>query len=71
MAKRKKKSKPKVNPKLEGFEIGIDSLGEIKSTFDIDKINSFLDQEVDDKKLTDRKELKKGQKKPKTDTDSK
>ena len=54
MAKNKK-VKPKVNPKLEGFEIKIDSLGEIKSTFDIDKINKFLDAEVEDKKLIDRK----------------
>jgi hypothetical protein len=54
-----KKSKPKVNPKLEGFEIQIDSLGEIRSSFEIDKINQFLDKEVEDKKLVDRKDLKK------------
>ena len=53
-----KKSKPKVNPKLEGFEIQIDSLGEIRSSFEIDKINKFLDTEVEDKKLVDRKDLK-------------
>ena len=62
MAK-KKKTKPKVNPKLEGFEIKIDSLGEIKSSFDIDKINKFLDDEVEDKKLKDRKVLRKDKKK--------
>ena len=71
MAKRKK-SKPKVNPKLEGFEIQIDSLGEIKSTFEIDKINKFLDIEVEDKKLIDRKDFeptKKGNSKKDKDSE--
>jgi hypothetical protein len=53
-----RKSKAKVNPELEGFEMQIDSLGEIKSSFEIDKINKFLDKEVEDKKLVDREEFK-------------
>ena len=51
-------TKPKVNPALEGFEIGIDSFGEIKSNLEIDKLNQFLNQNVEDKKLKDRKDLK-------------
>ncbi len=60
MAKKKKKErreKPRVNPELEGFDIKIDSFGEIKSTFNIDKINDFLNRSVDDKKLRDREDL--------------
>lgn len=53
----KKKAKPKVDPELEGFDIKIDSFGEIKSTYDIDKINAFLNKKVDDKKLRDRDDL--------------
>lgn len=69
MAK-EKKSKPKVNPKLEGFEIKIDSLGEITSSFEIDKINKFLNKEVEDKKLIDRKDYKKNKdSKSKKDSD--
>ncbi len=30
--------KPKVNPELEGFDIHIDSFGEIRSNFEIDKL---------------------------------
>ena len=60
-----KKNKPKVNPKLDGFEMQIDSLGEIQSSFDIDKINKFLDVEVEDKKLIDRKDLKEPKKRKK------
>ena len=59
-----KKKKPSVNEELEGFDIRIDSFGEIKSTFDIDKINQFLNRNVDDKKLMNREdidEIKKGQ----------
>lgn len=50
-----------MNQELEGFDIKIDSFGEIKSTLDIDKINKFLNRNVDDKKLRDRDDLDKGQ----------
>ena len=76
MAKRKKKQrdeKPKVNPELEGFDIKIDSFGEIKSSYNIDKINDFLNKSVDDKKLRDRDDLdfmKEKKKSSKNDTDS-
>lgn len=52
-----KDEKPKVNPELEGFDIKIDSFGEITTTYDIDKINEFLNKNVDDKKLRDRDDL--------------
>lgn len=57
-----KRSKPKVNGELNGFDIKIDSFGEIKSTLDIDKINKFLNRHVDDKKLRDRDDIDKGAK---------
>ncbi len=53
----KEKQKPRVNQELEGFDIVIDSFGEIKTSFDIEKINHFLNNNVDDKKLLDRKDL--------------
>ncbi len=60
MAKKKDekgKDKPKVNKELEGFDINIDSFGEIQSTLPIDKINQFLNQNVEDKKLKDREDI--------------
>ncbi|MBX9853303.1 MAG: hypothetical protein K2X86_16280 [Cytophagaceae bacterium] len=56
MAKKKttKKETPKVNKDLEGFDIKINSFGEIVTSYDLDKINSFLDKNVDDKKLKHR-----------------
>lgn len=51
---KKKTSKPKVNPELEGFEMKINSFGEIKSSMKIDELNSFLNENVEDKKLSDR-----------------
>jgi hypothetical protein len=54
-----KKEKPSVNPELEGFNIEIDSFGELKTNFSIDKINEFLNKNVEDKKLVDRKDFKK------------
>ncbi len=60
MAKKKeekKQEKPKVNEELEGFDINIDSFGEIQSTLPIDKINQFLNKNVEDKKLKDREDI--------------
>ena len=54
---KKNKPKPRVHKELQGFDISIDSFGEIKSTYDIDKINAFLNKKVDDKKLRDRDDL--------------
>ena len=61
MSKKKNKTteeqKPKVNPDLEGFNIKIDSFGEIKSSLNIEAINSFLNKNVEDKKLKDRPDI--------------
>lgn len=64
----KKQGKPKVHKDLSGFEISIDQFGELKSNMNIEKINSFLNDNVDDKKLLEKEEkerLKKEKKKTK------
>ena len=48
------KSIPKVNKELEGFEIDVNKFGEIHSNIDIQKINEFLDRNLNDKKLKNR-----------------
>jgi len=58
--------KPRVHKDLQGFDIAIDTFGEIKSNMNIEKINEFLNKNVDDKKLAEREdydEMKKGKKK--------
>lgn len=55
--KKDEEDKPRVNKELEGFDIRIDSFGEIKSSVDIERINEFLNKNVDDKKLRDRDDL--------------
>jgi hypothetical protein len=52
-----KVAKPKVHKDLEGFDIKINSFGEIVTSFDMDKINEFLNKNVDDKKLRDRDDV--------------
>lgn len=67
-SKSKKESKPRVHKELEGFEISVNQFGEIKSNTDIEKINEFLNEKVEDKKLQDRpdyEEIKKTKKKTK------
>ncbi|HTJ53199.1 MAG TPA: hypothetical protein VL443_27280 [Cyclobacteriaceae bacterium] len=66
--KEDKKPKPKVHKELQGFDVTIDQFGEIRSNMNIEKINQFLDKNVDDKKLAERDDyddLKKGKKKKK------
>ena len=63
--------KPRVHKDLEGFNIEINSFGEITTSFDMDRVNEFLNKNVDDKKLRDREDIpgreKKKAKKRKSD----
>lgn len=56
--KKKKEEEPKVHEELKGFKMEINSFGEISSSFSIDKINEFLNKNVEDKKLKDREDSK-------------
>jgi hypothetical protein len=54
---RKKSNKPAKkevtdeNKNLPGFDIRINSFGEVQSTYDIDEVNAFLNKNLSDKKL--------------------
>ena len=48
--------KPEVNEELEGFDIRINEFGEIVSNLQIDRLNEFLDENVEDKKLSNLEE---------------
>lgn len=64
----RKKKKPRVHKDLQGFEVSINQFGELSSNMNIEKINEFLNKNVDDKKLAERDdydEVKKGKKKKK------
>ena len=50
-SKKKGQDPPKVNPELLGFDIKINSFGEIESTYSIDKLNEFLGKNLKDKKI--------------------
>ena len=66
----KTKPKPRVHKDLDGLEVSIDAFGEIRSNMNIEKINEFLNKNVDDKKLLEREDYeemkKKGKSKGKT-----
>ncbi len=62
----KKQGKPRVHKELKGFEVSIDQFGGLQSNMNIEKINDFLNKNVDDKKLLEKEEkenLKKKNKK--------
>ncbi len=56
MGKKKKKDKKQaeVHEDLKGFDIRIDPFGNLESNLSIDELKSFLDKNVDDKKLRER-----------------
>ncbi len=51
----KKEGNPTVHEELTGFDIKINSFGEMESNYKIDNLNAFLNENVDDKKLTEKK----------------
>lgn len=58
MPKKKPQSgKPQVHEDLEGFELNINEFGEIRTNMDVEKLNKFLNKNVEDKKLKDRDDL--------------
>ncbi len=54
--KMKKKGKPIVHEELDGFNIKINEFGEMETTVPIDRLNSFLNDKVEDKKLSSSEE---------------
>ncbi len=62
MAKKKKDDKdPKVHDELKGFKININEFGEIKTSKSIENINEFLNRNVKDKKLEEKKMKEEGE----------
>lgn len=55
--------KPKVHRDLSGFEVTINEFGEIRANMNIEKINDFLDKNVEDKKLIEKEETEAKRKK--------
>ena len=57
MPRKKKKpetlpsSRPSFHEGLEGFDIKVNSFGQMESTFEIDKLNEFLNQQEGKKKI--------------------
>lgn len=53
MAKKKssKQEQAEVHEELKGFNIRIDPFGKLESNIGIDKLKSFLDSKLDDKKM--------------------
>lgn len=55
--KPREKELPKVHKQLEGLDLTINSFGEINMSLSIEKINEFLNKNVDDKKLRHRDDI--------------
>lgn len=52
--KKPKKGSPEVHQELEGFDIKINEFGEIVSNFPVEKINEFLNKNLEDKKFKEK-----------------
>ena len=53
MTKKQQAKKAKVHPDLNDFDVSVTKFGEIEGSLDIDKINQFLNNNVEDKKLNE------------------
>lgn len=54
----KKKGKPTVHKELKGFDIKINAFGEMQTNYQIDHLNTFLNENTEDKKLLSKKSIK-------------
>lgn len=45
-----------VHDELDGFDIKVNELGQVKAGYDIDKINAFLNEKTEDRKLAHQSE---------------
>ncbi len=54
--KMKDKKKPDLHKDLEGLDISINEFGEIEGNFNIDDLNEFLNENVEDRKLQELKD---------------
>ena len=57
--KKTPKQKSTVHNELKGFQIHINEFGEITSNYEVDKLNTFLNDNVEDKKLKEKYEKEK------------
>jgi len=57
--------KAKVHQELQGFEVTINEFGEIRANMKVEKINEFLNKNVEDKKLIEKEEVENRRKKKK------
>lgn len=50
------KNKKNVNEDLEGFDIKVNEFGELERSLPIERLNKFLNKNLEDKKLKGRQE---------------
>ena len=55
--KMKKKGEPSVHEDLKGFDIKVNAFGEMQTNFEVDTINEFLNDNVEDKKLVSKTDV--------------
>jgi hypothetical protein len=53
--KMNKKGSPETHRDLKGFDIKVNEFGQIEGSMNVDQINDFLNKQVEDKKLKNRK----------------
>lgn len=51
VAKKKQETKARVHQELQGFDVKVNRFGELTSSIDVDRLNAFLNENVEDKKL--------------------
>jgi hypothetical protein len=65
MSEEKKKGAKKAKPIIKKLNVGINEFGELTSNVRFDDINAFLNENVKDRKLDEKNEKEKAEKKKK------
>lgn len=60
MAKKNQQKQQEPDQNLKGFSIRINEFGQVETTMAIDQVNTFLNDNVDDKKFRDTKDKNEG-----------
>jgi hypothetical protein len=59
MSEEKNKKKPTKKQKIERLSMGINEFGELTTNINLEDINTFLNENVEDKKLNEKKKKEK------------
>lgn len=60
-AKKEGEEEPKLHPDLQGFNISLDPFGRVSTNMNLENVNAFLNENLKDRKLEEKKARDRGE----------